>query len=154
MNTPLPLFMLGQATSSSSTTTVDATPGILTLVVAMLIQAVIGSLIYGLLLMLLSGPIGQKKVGFGPAFITCFIVAIISGIIGILLTLALGAMGGLAQLVVFFVTMMLMINKRHGIEMGRSAGIAAIMLVVAFVVAMVLGIMLAAVLLAVGLAGK
>jgi hypothetical protein len=123
----------------------DAMQSPMFVIVSGLVGMVIGGLLWGLAIKFLSGPIGQKPVGFGPAFKTGYVIAGINGVLNMAVGLTLPLLG-ILLLPVGFLVGMFAINKFHGIDLGRSALITLIAVIAFFVVFMVIGLVLAAVL--------
>lgn len=129
----------------------SAQPAIGVLLLSAVVGVIVGGVIWGVLLKLLSGPIGQKSLSWGPAFKTGFIIAIVSQVLNLVLSLVHPLLA-LVSIPITFVVAMFAINKFNGIALGRSALIALIAMIAMIVVGFVLTIAVVGIAVALGMA--
>jgi hypothetical protein len=115
------------------------------------IGLVIGIVIWGVMIKLLSGPIGKKVIEWPAAFKTSAVVAVASNVIGFLLGLISPLLGLIITLIITFVIAMFALNKLNGIELGRSALMTLIGMVIVFVATIIISIVVAGIAVAAGM---
>lgn len=119
---------------------------LLTAVVLMLI----GIVIWGVIIKLLSGPIGKKVIEWPAAFKTSALISVVSNIISLLLEMVSPILG-LLSLPITFAIAMFGIHKLNGIELGRSALMTLIGMVIIFVVSIIVTIVVVIIAVAAGM---
>jgi hypothetical protein len=122
-----------------------AAPSMTVMLISTLVGIVIGGLLWGAAIKLLSGPIGQSPQAWGPSFKTGVIIALVVEGLNFVLTL-ISPLFGFLSLPIGFVVSMFAIHKFHGITLGRSALMTLIAMILFVVLSVVLRVVLAAVL--------